>query len=218
MLNISSLRCLSHPGALPRSLSALFFFQASSQTPLPSSDKCWEMKSKNTSEYLGTLGLVIANIFPRACQTKAIFQLFLPKIPSATLQPAFHSAVTIPTRLGFPLTAKIKGFLATEPRSHRAGHVPIDTGQNFPLISAEQFYKAAFPSQPSQELPAPSQLLAVLPSQITANLTFPCLPYLHSAQIYFLLAFKKTTELGKRGHLMDLQLLAFFICFRQKFR
>lgn len=50
-LNVSSVCCISHPGATPCSLSVVFFLQSSSQTPLPSSDKCWEMKSKNASEY-----------------------------------------------------------------------------------------------------------------------------------------------------------------------
>lgn len=50
-LNVSNVRCISHPGATLCSLSVVFFLQSSSQTPLPSSDKCWEMKSKNASEY-----------------------------------------------------------------------------------------------------------------------------------------------------------------------
>lgn len=103
ILNVSSMCCISRPGAMPCSLSAVLFFQSSSQAPLPSSDKCWEMKSKNASEYPWRHSLVIAHIFPCVRQTKATFQLFYRKysLPRYSLRfLLLVTAVTIPTHLG----------------------------------------------------------------------------------------------------------------------
>lgn len=211
MLDALSTHCISRPGALPCSLSAVFFSQSSSQTPLPSSDKCWEMKSKNASEYPWRHGIVVANIFPCVCQTNATSQLFYQKYPLPRCSLRFLlpvTAVTIPTPLGAASLwlQKLKAFLPpsrikrpSQPPS--AGHVPIDRGQNCLLMTAVEFCKAELPGQASRELFAPSQLFTGLLFQITSDLTFPCLLYFHkslpSAQISFLSAFKKTTDLSK---------------------
>lgn len=112
--------CINRPGVMPCSLSVLFFFQSSSQTPLPSGDKCWEMKCRNAAEYPWRHSLVIANISPCICRTKATFQLFYQKhsLPRCSLRfLLLVTEVTIPTQLGAASLRpqKIKGFLATEP-------------------------------------------------------------------------------------------------------
>jgi len=139
------------------------------------------------------------------------------------LQPAFlsaHDCSNDPNPAGscFLLTAKIKVFLATEPcyspsQTQSAGHVPMDSGQNSPLIIADQFYTAELPTQASQELFTPLRIFAMPPFQITSNLTFPCLLHFHkslpTAQVYFLLIFKITMDFSMTEHLMYLLLLAF---------
>lgn len=113
----------------------------------------------------------------------------------------------------FPPNTKIKGFLATKPYYSSQEHVPaavflgivpIDMGQNSPLIIAEQFYKAELHTHTSQELFAPSQLFTVVPFQITSNLTFLHLLNFHktlpSTQIYSLLTFKKIMDFSTKEY------------------
>lgn len=135
MLSIPSMCCISRPGVMPCCLSVIFFFQLSSQTPLPSSDKCREMKIKNALVYSWRHSLVIANVFPCVCHTKANFQLFYQKYPLPPCSCGFCSEDPNPAGNCFPPTTKLKDFLSTKPyysplQPQIAGHIPIKTGQN----------------------------------------------------------------------------------------